>query len=139
MEIRMASPPESSRARLLRFHRMARSTYSRNDSGRATTGSGGFETAEMAICASRKLKNILQELHAAAQVPLNSNHRALVNFPNTALYSPLNYLPPAIGIDIGRVFSANPLLLFHLPPGSSPYESESNLHHCFNCFVPIRA
>src|SRR6266567_6501502 len=55
-----------------------------------------------------------EQLHAAAQVPLNSNHRILVNFPNCALYSPLNYLFPAIGIDIGRVFSANPLLLFYL-------------------------
>ena len=59
------------------------------------------------------IKTSSQELHAAAQVPLNSNHRALVSFPNTALYSPLNYFAPAIGIDIGRVFSANLLLLFY--------------------------
>lgn len=59
------------------------------------------------------IKTSSQELHAAAQVPLNSNHRALINFPNTALYSPLNYFPPAIGIDIGRIFSANLLLLFY--------------------------
>lgn len=61
-----------------------------------------------------EIKASPEQLHAAAQVPLNSNDRTLVNFPNTALYSPLNYFPAAIGIDLGRIFSANPLLLFYL-------------------------
>lgn len=55
-----------------------------------------------------------EQLRGAMQVPLNPERRAAANFPNTALFSPLIYVPPAIGIVVGRLVSAHPLVLFYL-------------------------
>ena len=46
--------------------------------------------------------------------PLNPSARKFVRFPNTALYSPLVYLPQSIGMAVGRLLgvSAPTLCLF---------------------------
>jgi uncharacterized membrane protein len=43
-------------------------------------------------------------LHRLQSKPLNPSTRRFVGFPNTALYSPLVYLPQAVGMAVGRLF-----------------------------------
>jgi uncharacterized membrane protein len=45
---------------------------------------------------------------------LNSAHREFIDFNNTALYSPVCYLPQAAGILLGRLFNGSVLTLFYL-------------------------
>ncbi len=54
------------------------------------------------------------QFRSANRIQLNESERVVTNFSNTALYSPLVYLPPAIGIAFGRLVSAHPLWLFYL-------------------------
>ena len=42
------------------------------------------------------------------------SHRAFIPFPGAALHSPLVYAPAALGISLGRVWHARPLILFYL-------------------------
>ncbi len=49
-----------------------------------------------------------------ASIPLNGAARRFVAFPGSAFYSPLPYLPQALGIAIGRAIGLGPLYLFYL-------------------------
>ena len=60
------------------------------------------------------IKTSSAELRTALQIPLDPEVRVVANFPNTALVSPAIYLPPAVGIAVGRLASAHPLVLFYL-------------------------
>lgn len=55
-----------------------------------------------------------EQLRRASVIPLEPQRLTLTNFPNTALFSPLNYAPAALGIIVGRIVSAPPLVLFYL-------------------------
>ncbi len=60
-------------------------------------------------------KRVSRELiNAARCISLNPEVRNFGFFPNTSLYSPVPYLPQAVGINIGKVFNAPPLFLFYL-------------------------
>ncbi|NPD45552.1 MULTISPECIES: DUF2142 domain-containing protein [unclassified Lentimicrobium] len=50
----------------------------------------------------------------ALNIPLQKNKLVFVSFPNTSLYSPIAYLPQVIGISIGKIFDASPLVLLYL-------------------------
>lgn len=47
-------------------------------------------------------------------VKLNRDDRAFLFFPNTSLYSPIPYIPQALGINMGKNFNAPPLILLYL-------------------------
>jgi len=47
-------------------------------------------------------------------IPLNPSVRLFVAFPGSAFYSPLLYLPQALGIAVGRALGAGPLCMFYL-------------------------
>jgi uncharacterized membrane protein len=49
-----------------------------------------------------------------ASIPLNSSARRFVAFPGSAYYSPLPYLPQALGIAVGRFFGLGPLGLLYI-------------------------
>lgn len=59
-------------------------------------------------------KQNMRELWPLFKMPLNPDDRIFVHFPNTAVYSPVPYLPQAIGIAAGKAFSSSPLLLMYL-------------------------
>jgi uncharacterized membrane protein len=48
------------------------------------------------------------------RIPLRPEVRAYYEFPNTAVYSPLAYLPQAIAVGIGRELRLTPLTLMYL-------------------------
>jgi uncharacterized membrane protein len=54
-----------------------------------------------------------QAVRALFGQPLVPRERVFVDFPNTALVSPLCYLPQAAGIAAGRLFGASPITLFY--------------------------
>lgn len=54
------------------------------------------------------------QFRAASRIAVDPDKTAIINFPNTALYSPLVYAPAAIGIALGRLFGLHPLWLFYL-------------------------
>lgn len=47
-------------------------------------------------------------------IPLDPSTRQFVAFPGSAIYSPLPYLPQALGIAAGRLMGAGPLALLYL-------------------------
>ncbi len=51
---------------------------------------------------------------SASHISLDPDRTAIINFPNTALYSPLVYAPAATGIAVGRLLGLPPLWLFYL-------------------------
>lgn len=53
-------------------------------------------------------------LEAAAEIRLEKDERKLFSFPNTAVYSPIPYLPQAMAMGFGRFFEARPLVLLYL-------------------------
>lgn len=53
-------------------------------------------------------------LARAWRLPLEPEKTDIFHFPNTALYSPVVYLPATLGIILGRIIGAGPLLLFYL-------------------------
>lgn len=53
-------------------------------------------------------------LEAASKIKLNPGETKFYTFPNTALYSPVPYIPQALGITIGRVLQLSPLAVFYL-------------------------
>lgn len=55
-------------------------------------------------------KNIINFLN----LPLNTEDRVFVDFPNTALYSPIPYIPQSLGIIVGKSLQASPLILVYL-------------------------
>lgn len=54
------------------------------------------------------------QFRAANRVQLDPDRTAIINFPNSALYSPLVYAPAAAGIAFGRLLGLHPLWLFYL-------------------------
>ena len=46
-------------------------------------------------------------------IPLNKEDKTFVDFPNTALYSPVSYHPQACAIFILKSFNASPLVIFY--------------------------
>ena len=48
------------------------------------------------------------------QISLQPSQKVFLWFSNTALYSPIPYLPQSLGIAIGKIFTAPPLLLLYL-------------------------
>ena len=47
-------------------------------------------------------------------LPLNPGDTVFVDFPNTALYSPIPYFPQSFGIIVGKFFNVSPLILVYL-------------------------
>jgi hypothetical protein len=47
-------------------------------------------------------------------IPLDPSARRFIAFPGSAFYSPLPYLPQAMGIAVGRAMGSGPLLLLYL-------------------------
>lgn len=47
------------------------------------------------------------------KLPINSE-KVFIGFPSASLYSPIPYLPQALGIAIGRIFGLSPLMLMYL-------------------------
>lgn len=48
------------------------------------------------------------------RIPLEPSRRAFVYFPGTAIYSPLAYIPQAVGIAVGRLFNMSPIGLLYM-------------------------
>jgi len=47
-------------------------------------------------------------------ISLQEKERVFWNFANTALYSPVPYLPQALGISLGKAFNLSPVILMYL-------------------------
>jgi uncharacterized membrane protein len=48
------------------------------------------------------------------RLPLDEENKVFERFPNTVIYNPIPYAPQAVGILIGRLFKASPLVLIYL-------------------------
>jgi len=59
-------------------------------------------------------KQNIHEIFSLLKLPLDPAERSFAEFPNTALYSPLPYIPQASGIALGRIFNFSPLVLVYL-------------------------
>ncbi len=55
-----------------------------------------------------------RDISSLLTLPLNEERRTFIHFPNTALYSPLPYLPQAFGIAFGKMLHSSPLALMYL-------------------------
>lgn len=53
-------------------------------------------------------------IRGSLSLPLNEADTGFVAFSNTAIYSPIPYIPQAIGIGIGRTLDLSPLVLLYL-------------------------
>lgn len=61
-----------------------------------------------------KKKQNVDEIFSLLKLPLSPDNKSFVEFPNTALYTPLPYLPQAFGIALGRIFNFSPLILVYI-------------------------
>jgi hypothetical protein len=59
------------------------------------------------------VKTSFEIIQKQFSVPLNEDEKIFVDFPNTALYSPVSYIPQAISIFIFRQLNLPPLLIFY--------------------------
>lgn len=59
-------------------------------------------------------KQNIADVIAAFSFPLKRGEKNFFSFPNTAMYSPVPYIPQAVGIAIGKVFDFSPLMLLYL-------------------------
>lgn len=59
-------------------------------------------------------KQKVQDIFLLLNLPLQRNNRSFLHFPNSALYSPVPYLPQALGIATGKIYDLSPLLLMYL-------------------------
>jgi len=48
------------------------------------------------------------------RLPLNHEDRVFERFPNTVVYNPIPYAPQVLGIIVGKIFDASPLLMIYL-------------------------
>lgn len=55
-----------------------------------------------------------EKIFSLFNFPLESNNRVFVAFPNTAVYSPIPYLPQIIGITFARIIGLSPILLMYV-------------------------
>jgi len=58
-------------------------------------------------------KQSLKDVLSLLNLPLQSQDRAFVSFPNTSLYSPIPYLPQAFGIAVGKAIGFSPIVLMY--------------------------
>ncbi|WP_071516633.1 DUF2142 domain-containing protein [Geitlerinema sp. PCC 9228] len=63
---------------------------------------------------SAQVKQNPQDILALLDLPLQPSDRVFVRFQGAALYSPVPYLPQIVGIAVGRILGASPLILFYL-------------------------
>ncbi|MEO5356698.1 MAG: DUF2142 domain-containing protein [Nitrospirae bacterium YQR-1] len=84
---------------------------------------GGFLPQALLVTAQTVSKNIpfhvenhqkVEDIFAVASLPLNKHIRVFIEFYNTARYSPLPYLPQALGVALGGLFHPSPIKLFYL-------------------------
>ncbi len=61
-----------------------------------------------------EVKQDRKEIIETLKVPLRPERRAFLHFANTALYSPVPYLPQACGIFMGRALNSPPLLIMYM-------------------------
>ena len=47
-------------------------------------------------------------------LPLNDEDKVFERFPNTVVYTPIPYIPQVLGILVGKIFGASPLLMIYL-------------------------
>lgn len=59
-------------------------------------------------------KQNIEDIFNLLSLPLNKDNRIFTHFPNTAVYSPIPYLPQALAISLGKLFYFSPLLLMYL-------------------------
>ncbi len=59
-------------------------------------------------------KQDLQVMFSMFEYPLNPQNKTFTKFHNTALYTPLPYLPQAFGIWVGKIMNLSPLFLVYL-------------------------
>lgn len=52
-------------------------------------------------------------LDSAKKIELNQEKKVFMHFPNTAVYSPVSYIPQVIGMRLGLWFQLNPYSLFY--------------------------
>jgi uncharacterized membrane protein len=84
-------------------------------------GIGGFLPESLATTTKAFLRllnpanrQIFCDLLPFLRLPLNEKDRTFIHFPNTALYSPVPYLPQAVGIALGRILHSSPLALMYM-------------------------
>jgi len=53
------------------------------------------------------------EIFATIRIPLNAEEKVFTTFPSTAIYSPIPYIPQAVGIFFARSLNLSPLLLMY--------------------------
>jgi len=61
-----------------------------------------------------KRKQNLQTIIALLNLPLDSNNRVFLRFPNISLFFPITHLPQAFGMAIARLFNLSPLVLLYV-------------------------
>lgn len=61
-----------------------------------------------------KRKQNIQTIIALLNLPLDSNNRVFLRFPNISLFFPITHLPQAFGMAIGRLFNLSPLVLLYI-------------------------
>lgn len=66
------------------------------------------------VVVEEKGKAKVEDFRQALNIQLNHSHEKFINFPNTALYSPIPHLPQAFGILIGRLINLPVILIFYL-------------------------
>jgi uncharacterized membrane protein len=54
------------------------------------------------------------DYRAAFRIPMERNIRTFVGYPAAAAYTPIPYIPQALGVAVGRVANARPLVIFYL-------------------------
>lgn len=59
-------------------------------------------------------KQNIQNIIALLNLPLNSNNRVFLRFPNISLFFPITHSPQAFGMAIGRLFNLSPLVLLYM-------------------------
>ncbi len=86
-------------------------------------GVGGFlpktlvtttERVSVGIPFNPKGKQKPENIFSLFNLPLESNNRVFVAFPNTAVYSPIPYLPQILGITLGKIIGLSPILLMYV-------------------------
>jgi uncharacterized membrane protein len=63
------------------------------------------------MIADKGIRVMLADLRTSLGMPLEPDNSQFVSFPNTALYSPVPYLPAAGGFAIGKLLGQSPLAL----------------------------
>ncbi len=117
----VVTPPFQAPDESVHFYR----SYQVSELGLLATERGGLIGGELPSSLSRLVPHFLDlhffpdrkqdigVLRAQFAVALNPHEREFVDFRSSAFYSPIPYIPQAIGIAAGRFFGAGPLLLFY--------------------------